>query len=96
MTVDNYQNADYKDTDDRGRLTLGQEYANSTVAIAWTELPPVDEISERPPKAEREKLTELHIWASENGFTPLDYDVQEGRIYTTDAEWVDTDVKGLE
>lgn len=96
MPVDDYQNAAYKDTDNRGRITLGQEYADSTVAVAWTELPEPDpEYLERPSDKEREKLSALWKWAAENGYAALDYDVENGRVYTGDAEWVDTDVVGL-
>lgn len=95
MPVDNYQNADYKKTDDRGRVTLGQEYANGTVAVAWSEVDVDPEDTIRPPEEEREKLAELTRWGIKNDHSVLDYDLQEGRIYTDDAEWVDTDVGGL-
>jgi len=93
----NYQHAAYKDADDRGRITLGKDHANATVAVAWSELPEIDKHGGvRPSEKERNKLTELHRWAYENDHTVLDYDTDDGRIYTTDAEWVDTDVDGLE
>lgn len=97
MAVDDYQNADYKDTDDRGRVTLGSEYANSKVAIAWTEIEvpePADVV--KPSEEEREKLNELWQWADENGYAALDFDVHRGRVYTQGAEWVDAEgVEGL-
>lgn len=96
MPVDNYQNADYKKTDERGRVTLGNEYANSTVAVAWSEVDVDPEDAIRPGKKEREKLSELTSWGINNDYSVLDYDLQEGRIYTDDAEWVDTGVDGLE
>lgn len=93
----NYQHAAYKDADDRGRITLGKDHANATVAVAWSELPkpPVDDLTNFP-EDKIQKAKELHHWAWENDYTPLDYDTEQGRIYTTDAEWVDTDVDGLE
>jgi hypothetical protein len=96
MPIDNYQNADYKDADDRGRVTLGTEHANSKVAVAWTEVeaPDPSDVT-RPTDAERDKLTELWKWADKHEHKALDFDVQNGRVYTEDAEWVDTDVEGL-
>lgn len=96
MAIDDYQHADYKQTDDRGRVTLGKEYADSTVAIAWTEIDrPSPPNVDKPPQEVRDKLTELHSWASENDYTVLDYDEVDGRVYTASAEWVDTPVEGL-
>lgn len=96
MAIDEYQNADYKDADDRGRITLGKEYANAKIAVAWTEVePPEPNDVVRPSEEERDKLTELHKWASENDYTALDFDVHRGRVYTMGAEWVDADVEGL-
>jgi hypothetical protein len=97
MPVDEYQNADYKDADSRGRITLGKEYANSKIAVAWSEIeiPNTDDVV-KPSKEERDKLTELHRWATENGYNALDFDVHRGRVYTQDAEWVDAEgVEGL-
>jgi hypothetical protein len=92
-----YEHADYKDTDDRGRVTLGTEHANSKVAIAWADVgDPEPEELYSPTEAEREKLGELYDWAVENGYKPLDFDTERGRIYMEDAEWVDTDVEGLD
>lgn len=96
MRVENYQNADYKKTDSRGRLTLGQEYADTTVAVAWTGLPDIDpDDAAEPTEAEREIYKELHDWAESRGVTPLDFDAQNGLVYTTNAEWLDTSVEGL-
>jgi len=97
MPVDDYQNADYKDADDRGRITLGQEYANAKIAVAWTEIEipdtPADVVE--PSQAEKDKLGELWKWANDNGHKALDFDVDRGRVYTQEAEWVDADVEGL-
>jgi len=91
-----YDHADYKDTDDRGRVTLGNEFANSKVAIAWVDVgsPDVDELRE-PSERVKDKLTELHKWARDNGYVALDFDTDSGKIYTKNAEWVDTDVVGF-
>jgi hypothetical protein len=98
MPVDEYQNADYKDADERGRITLGNEYANAKIAVAWTEIdiPDTNDDVVKPSQEERDKLTELHKWANANGHTVLDFDPYRGRVYTKDAEWVDADVEGLE
>ena len=92
----NYNHADYLDTDDRGRVTLGQEFANSSVAVAWAEMadPDPDHLVE-PSDAEKEVLGDLYQWATDNGYEPIDFDPQHGRIYSKDAEWVDTDIEGL-
>ena len=92
----NYEHADYLDTDDRGRVTLGNEFANSNVAVAWAEMPNPDpeELSE-PSDAEKEILGDLYQWGRDNGYSPIDFDPYNGRIYTKDAEWIDTDVTGL-
>ena len=96
MSIEDYQNAAYKDADDRGRITLGTEFSNTTVVVAWTDVQPEDyDDFIEPPKDERDKITELHSWAVENNYTPLDFDVFRGRIYTENAEWVDTDIDGL-
>ena len=96
MPIEDYQNAAYKDADDRGRITLGTEFANTTVVVAWTDVQPEDYDEHiTPPKDERDKLTELSSWAIENDLQALDFDVYRGRIYTENAEWVDTDVDGL-
>ena len=91
-----YEHADYKDTDDRGRVTLGNEHANSKVAVAWADVgePEPAELY-KPTEEEREKLGELYDWAVENGHKALDFDVERGRIYMENAEWIDTDVEGL-
>ena len=91
-----YEHADYKDTDDRGRVTLGNEHANSKVAVAWVEVTEPEPADVRtPPKAERDKLGELWNWAQEHGHKALDFDPEQGRVYTENAEWIDTDVEGL-
>lgn len=97
MPVDDYQNADYKDADDRGRITLGQEYANAKIAVAWSEIeiPDTDDVI-KPSQEEQDKLGELYAWAEANDYSALDFDVHRGRIYTQQAEWVDADVAGLE
>lgn len=97
MAIDDYENADYKDADSRGRITLGAEYANAKIAVAWTEIePPSPEHVEKPSEEERDKLTELHQWAEANDYTALDFDVHRGRVYTQGAEWVDAEgVEGL-
>ena len=97
MPVDDYQNADYKDADDRGRITLGQEYANAKIAVAWTEIeiPDTPDDVVEPSQAEKDKLGDLWAWANDNGHKALDFDVDRGRVYTQEAEWVDADVEGL-
>ena len=91
-----YEHADYKDTDDRGRITLGTEHANSKVAVAWAEVSEPDPSDARtPPQEERDKLGALWNWAQEHDYKALDFDVKNGRVYTGGAEWVDTDVEGL-
>lgn len=92
-----YEHADYKDTDDRGRVTLGTDHANSKVAVAWAELnEPNPEDVRTPPQAERDKLGELWNWAQENDHKALDFDPENGRVYTENAEWVNTSVDGLD
>jgi hypothetical protein len=56
----------------------------------------LDELDETAAIIFREKLSELYDWAVENGHKPLDFDVERGRIYMEDAEWIDTDVEGLD
>ena len=97
MPVDDYQNADYKDADDRGRITLGKEYANAKISVAWTEIeiPDTPEDVVEPSQEEKDKLNELWKWANENGHKALDFDVHRGRVYTQEAEGVDADGDGL-
>jgi len=92
----NYEHADYLDTDDRGRVTLGNEYADTTMVVAWAEVgdPDPEHLTE-PSEDEKEKLGELYWWARDNGYEAIDFDPHAGEIYTTGAEWVDTDVTGL-
>ncbi|WLW38152.1 hypothetical protein [Halorubrum tailed virus BLv36] len=91
-----YEHADYKDTDGRGRVTLGKEHANSKVVVAWAELDePNPDDAHAPVDEVRNKLTELWQWAKDNDYKALDFDPTGGKIYTKNAEWVNTDVKGL-
>lgn len=93
-----FQHIDIAHADDRGRITLGSEFANATVQVAWLELEypegPDDYIE--PTQAEKDKYTELYQWAEENGYSMIEPDAREGRILTEKYEWVDADgVEGL-
>ena len=61
--------------DERGRATLGKEFANEQVFVYVAE-PPKIEDTIRPPEREREVLTQMAQWAEENvdGYFDLDPD----------------------
>lgn len=86
---------DYKDADDRGRITLGSEFAGEKVFVAWATIDMNPEDVATPPEDVREKLSELWRWANENGYKMIDSDPYEGKILTSDADWIDTDVEGV-
>lgn len=92
-----FKRIDYKESDDRGRVTLGADYANEdTIMVAWSVVDIDDAEIVDPPEDVKEKLKELWSWANENGHKMMDSDPYEGRILNENAEWVDTDIAGLE
>lgn len=65
--------------DERGRATLGSEYANEQVFVHVSELPEPDEL-ERPTDEEREELSSMAVWATENVEGWIDLDPKTGIV----------------
>lgn len=66
--------------DERGRATLGSEYANEQVFVWIAETPEPDELGERPDKETRVVLSKMIQWANDEGITAFDLDSESGVI----------------
>ena len=73
MPIDEIQwdKHDVVECDERGRATLGSEYANERVFVYISELPDADEVGEPVPDAEKNVLSQMLSWARENGIDTM-------------------------
>ena len=99
MVKDQYHVEDFDtvrtlNADNRGRVNLGSEFADSQVFVLASRLPE-NPGGTRPSQDEERVLSQLTQWAVEHNFSIQDYDVENGRILHDGAEWIDTDVEGL-
>jgi len=63
----NWDKHDIVTCDDRGRATLGSEYANERVFVYVAELPKMSDIADEPMGDEKKHvLTRMSKWAREN------------------------------
>lgn len=57
---------DVVECDERGRATLGSEYANERIFVYVAEMPDTDELTEPVPDEEQDVLSKMLSWAREN------------------------------
>lgn len=74
-----YDKIDVVSCDERGRATLGTEFANEEVWVYIAELPDIEELEE-PSGGERGVLMKMTDWAIENGINPMDWDSELGVV----------------
>lgn len=85
----NYDKHDVVTCDERGRATLGSEYANEQVFVYVAELPDPGELEEPSPERERE-AEKIAGWAVENNIPVMDIDENEGTVKDKQGEWHQT------
>lgn len=90
IDVEGFDMVDSFTADDRGRITLGSEWANKRVRVFVEDLrvDPMDVV--KPDDETVAVLSDMARWATENGYTPMGYRPGPGKILSTDAEWIDT------
>lgn len=66
--------------DERGRATLGSEFADQQVYVWIAETPDFDEEYSRPPDEFRDVLSKMASWASENDIDWYDADPERGVV----------------
>lgn len=71
--------------DERGRATLGSEYANEKVFVYVAELPNPDELV-KPPQDEQRVLSQMHSWARKQEITVMDYHPEDGTVEDENGE----------
>lgn len=85
MDVTNFDKVDVLTADERGRVTLGPEFANEQVWVAAVHTPGPDDLEE-PTMFEKRVLSKMAGWAIENGIEAADYRPREGVVISTDGE----------
>jgi len=73
---------DIVECDDRGRATLGNEYANERILVYLAELPDVDDLGDPIPEEEKRVLSQMLSWAKENDIETMTHllDPQTGIV----------------
>lgn len=85
----NWDKHDVVTCDERGRATLGSEYANERVFVYVAELPDMDELEPEPiPDEERDVLSSMLGWAHKNGIETMTHllDPYTGEVTSKDGE----------
>lgn len=90
MDAEAFDMVDTFSTDDRGRITLGSEWADTRVRVFVEDLHIDARDTERPDEEVRAVLSDMARWARKNDHTPMGYRPESGKVLTTDADWVDT------
>jgi len=67
----NWDKHDVVTCDERGRATLGTEYANERVFVYVSELPETDDLGEELPKKQQRVLSKMLKWANDNDIDTL-------------------------
>lgn len=83
-----FDKQDVVECDDRGRATLGTEFADEQVYVRVSELPDPDKLEE--PDPERERVAgKLAGWAVGNDIPVMDIDEQRGAVQDKEGQWHD-------
>lgn len=75
--------------DDRGRVTIGSEFANENVEVYVRRTPDPEDLEE-PPEDEKKVLNQMYSWAFENDIEVYDARPDEGVVIDTDGEMHET------
>lgn len=81
-----FDKQDVVQCDDRGRATLGSEYANEQVYVYIAELPNPDDLADIGPER-AEVAGRIAGWAMENDIPVMDINEVEGTVQDKQGEW---------
>ena len=86
MRLEDFDKLDVVKADDRGRVTIGSEFANEQVQVCVNRLPDRDELEDDAPEEKKEIVGQMYQWAIQNGISPFDARPHEGVVIDTNGE----------